>query len=141
MSAEQQDGKVEITINFTNEPRAVWGNRLAMSPAPEWQQTLAASLLTQRHGRINREGKFTEACPVADASTVEVKEGDNSVRRLLDSWMQALIKDTPDERPEMELSPEIVAQVLDASGIDLSKYVVANIQCTDDPHVFNITLR
>lgn len=143
MSTEQQDdGKVEITINFTNLPHTVWGDTQVLAQPNELEKIVAKSLLTQRHGRIDREGKFTEACPVAVAPTVEVKEGDNNVRRLLDSWLEALTRDNPVDPPEpMGLTPEIVQQVLAETGVDLSQYVVTNIQCTADPHVFNITLR
>jgi hypothetical protein len=59
----------------------------------------------------------------------------------MDRWLATLVGAAKANPPEMELSPEIVQQVLAETGVDLSQYVVTNIQCTADPHVFNITLR
>jgi hypothetical protein len=144
MSTEQQDdGKVEITINFTNLPNIVWGDTQVLAQPNELEKIMAKSLLAQRHGRIDREGTFTEACPTT-APIIDFQEGDNaadSVRDVMDRWLATLVGAAKANPPEMELSPEIVQQVLAETGVDLSQYVVTNIQCTADPHVFNITLR
>lgn len=144
MSTEHQDdGKVEITINFTNHPNIVWGDTQVLAQPNELEKIMAKSLLAQRHGRIDREGKFTEACPTS-APIIDFREGDaaaDSVSDVLDRWLAALVDAAPVDPPEMVLTPEIVAQVLKETGVDLSQYVVTNIQCTADPHVFNITLR
>lgn len=77
------------------------------------------------------------------APIIDFKEGDNaadSVRDVMDRWLAALVGETPASMPEMELWPEIVQNVLNATGVDLSHYTVTDVQY-NAPSVFNITLR
>ena len=144
MSTEQpnEDGKIDVQINFHRLPFALRSDPLIVAAQSEWAQTLSKSLTSQLHGRIDREGKFTEACPTT-APIIDFKEGDNaadSVRDVMDRWLAALVWETPASMPEMELSPEIVQNVLNATGVDLSHYTVTDVQY-NAPSVFNITLR
>jgi hypothetical protein len=104
-----EDGKIDVQINFHRLPFALRSDSITAAQS-EWKQTLSKALTSQLHGRIDREGKFTEACPTS-APSIDFKEGDekaNGVSNLIDQWVAALVGEPPASLPEMELSPEIV---------------------------------
>ena len=140
MTTEQNnDGKVDVTVTFHNLPSALRGDTsVRVDRQRELSSTLSKTLSCQQLGRIKRDGKFV---PICAAPVIEVKdEGDNEQRvgALIDQWLAALTG-APLTPPEMSLTPEMVSQVMAATGVDVSQSVITDIQCVA-PHMFNITL-
>lgn len=131
------NGKIECTINFTKLPATLQGNPVVMAAQTEWGKKLSETLTSQLHGRINREGVFNEAR--GTAPIIDFNEGDNSVQKVLDRWLEALVGEPPAGLPEMQLAPEIVEQAKNELGVDLSEYTITDVQYVA-PHVFNINL-